>query len=115
MARNHYYVSIADLSHARGADPELTWDGVSPAAFATALQQALREDNLFEHWRATQPDPDAVDKALAQNDPAATVSAQLQDLHTEVDVVTELPMRVLHHRLDTLIGRSWELRDMRAA
>ena len=115
MARNHYYLSIADLAHARGADPRLAWDGASPTAFAAALQQALREDNLFEHWRALQPDPDAVDQGLALVDPAAQVNAQVRDLHAEVDAVTDLPMQVLRHRLDTLIGRNWELRDMRAA
>ncbi|MEO8748636.1 MAG: hypothetical protein ABI379_13435 [Rhodanobacter sp.] len=115
MARNHYYLSIADLAHARGPDPGMAWDGTSPTAFAAALQQALREDNLFERWRALQPDPDAVDNGLAVVDPAAQVTAQVSDLHTAVDVLTDLPMRVLRHRLDTLIGRTWELRDMRAA
>lgn len=115
MARNHYYLSIADLPHARGPDPGLAWDGTSPAAFAAALQQALREDTLFERWRALQPDPDAAGEGLAVVDPAAQVSAQVRDLHTEVDAVTDLPMRVLRHRLDTLIGKTWELRDMRAA
>lgn len=115
MARNHYYLSIADLAHAHGPQPELAWDGVSPDALATTLQQDLREDGLFERWRALQPDPDAVDDSLALVDPSAQVQAQVRDLHTEVEVVTDLPMRVLRHRLDLLIGRTWELRDMRAA
>ena len=115
MARNHYYLSIADLTHARGPDSGLAWDGASPGALAAALQQALRGDNLFERWRALQPDPDAVDTGLALVDPAAEVNAQIRDLHTDVDVATDLPMHVLRHRLDMLIGRNWELRDMRGA
>lgn len=115
MARNHYYLSIADLAQARGPESSLAWDGTSPGALATALQQALREDSLFGRWRALQSDPDAVDTGLALVDPAAEVHAQIRDLHTEVDVITDLPMRVLRHRLDLLIGKTWELRDMRAA
>lgn len=115
MTRNHYYLSIADLSQARGPDPSLAWDGSSPAAFASTLQQALRTDQLFARWRQAQADPDAVDQGLALTDPAAEVSAQIRDLHTEVDVVTDLPMSVLRQRLNLLIGSSWQLRDMRAA
>jgi hypothetical protein len=115
MARNHYYLSIADLAHARGADPRFAYDGAGPNDFAAALQQALRDDSLFQRWCAVQPDPDAVDTTLGATDPAAQVSARVADLHTEVDLVTDLPMSVVRHRLYLLIGAAWQLRDMRAA
>jgi hypothetical protein len=115
MARNHYYLTIADLAHARGADPQFAYDGAGPNDFAAALQQALRDDSLFERWRAAQPDPDAVDTSLGAADPAAEVGAQVADLHTEVDLLTDLPMSVVRHRLYLLIGSAWKLRDMRAA
>jgi hypothetical protein len=115
VTRNHYYLSIADLSKARGPDQSLAWDGNSPAAFATTLQQALRTDQLFARWRQAQADPDEVDQGLALTDPAAEVSAQIRDLHTEVDVVTDLPRSVLRQRLNLLIGSTWQLRDMHAA
>ncbi len=115
VTRNHYYLSIADLSKARGPEPTLAWDGSSPDAFAATLQQALRTDQLFVRWRQAQADPDAVDPGLALTDPAAEVSARIRDLHTEVDVVTDLPMSVLRQRLNLLIGSTWQLRDMHAA
>ena len=115
MARNHYYLSIADLAHARGDDPRFAYDGAGPNDFAAALQQSLRGDELFERWRNAQPDPDAVDTRLASADPGAEVNAKVADLHTEVDLLTNLPMSVVRHRLYLLIGSAWQLRDMRAA
>jgi hypothetical protein len=115
MTRNHYYLSIADLAHARGNDPRFAYDGAGPNDFAAELQQSLREDSLFDRWRAAQPDPDAVDTSLAAVDPAAQVNAQVADLHTEVDLITDLPMTIVRHRLFLLIGGAWELRDMRPA
>ncbi len=115
MARNHYFLSIADLAHARGDDPRFAFDGAGPDGFAAALQQSLRSDELFQRWRAAQPDPDAVDTSLAVVDPAAQVTAKVADLHTEVDLITDLPMTVVRHRLYLLIGAAWQLRDMRAA
>jgi hypothetical protein len=115
MARNHYYLSIADLTHARGDDPRFAYDGAGPNDFAAALQQALRDDALFQRWRAAQPDPDAVDGSLGVVDPAAQVTAQVSDLRTDVDLITDLPMSVVRHRLYLLIGAAWQLRDLRAA
>jgi hypothetical protein len=37
------------------------------------------------------------------------------DLHTEVVLNTCLPMSVVRHRLNLLIGANWQLHDMRAA
>ncbi len=115
MSRNRYYLSIADLPHARGSDPRFAYDGAGPGDFAAALQQALRGDALFQRWRAAQPDPDAVDDSLGQVDPQAQVSARVADLHTDVELETSLPMSVVRQRLYLLIGAAWTLRDMRAA
>jgi hypothetical protein len=115
MSRHHYYLSIADLAHARGDDPRFSYDGVDPRSFAAILQESLRDDGLFQRWRAVQPDPDAVDASLGHADPDAQVSAHLAGLHTEVDLVTSLPMSVVRHRLYLLVGSAWQLRDLRAA
>lgn len=115
MTRHRYYLSIADLSHARGEDQRFAWDGAGPDDFAAALQDALRGDDLFQRWRAVQPDPDAVGETLASVDPQAQVSARVADLHTEVELVTSLPMSVLRHRLLLLMGPDWQLHDIRKA
>jgi len=115
MARNRYYLSVADLAHARGADGRFSYDGAGPNDFAAALQQALRTDDLFQRWRAAQPDPGAVDAGLGATDPVAEVTASVADLRTDVELVTSLPMNVVRHRLYLLIGSSWQLRDMRSA
>lgn len=115
MARNRYYLSIADLAHARGEDARFSYDGAGPNDFAAALQQALRGDELFQRWRAAQPDPDAVDASLGTTDSAAEVTAKVADLRTDVELTTSLPMSVVRHRLYLLIGSSWQLRDMRSA
>lgn len=115
MARNRYYLSIADLAHARGEDTRFSYDGAGPGDFAAALRQALRGDDLFQRWRAAQPDPNAVDGSLGITDPDAEVTARVADLHTEVELTTSLPMSVVRHRLYLLIGSSWQLRDLRAA
>ena len=115
MARNRYYLSIADLAHARAADERFAYTGASPDEFASTLQAGLRTDALFAAWRAAQPDPDAVDASLAAADPTAVVTARVADLHTEVELVTDLPMSVVRHRLYLLIGPAWTLRDLRSA
>lgn len=110
-----FYITIANLAHARGPDPDLAFQGSSPQSFASALQEALRQPILFHRWKAKQPDPDEVDQSLAPVDPAATVTAELDDLHTEVQVVTNLTHFVLRHRLFILIGPNWQLHDVAAA
>jgi hypothetical protein len=115
MPRNRYYLSIADLGHARGEDPRFSYAGAGPNDFAGALQHALRSDELFQRWRAAQPDPDAVDASLGNTDPAAEVTAKVADLRTDVELTTDLPMSVLRHRLFLLIGGGWQLRDLRVA
>lgn len=114
-SRNRYFLSIADLAHARGSDPALAWDGAGPGDFAAALQEALSGPLLFERWRAQQPEPDEVDPALGATDAQAQVHAQVADLHVEVEVTTSLPMSLLRQRLGWLIGAAWQLRDVRPA
>lgn len=114
-SRSHYYLSIDDLAHARGSEPALAYDGAGPGDFAAALQEALRSPALFERWRAMQPDPDEVDMSLGATDASAEAKAAVADLRTDVELVTTLPMRVVRHRLNLLIGPAWQLRDMRSA
>jgi hypothetical protein len=114
-SRNHYYLSVADLAHARGSEPSLSYDGAGPGDFAAALQEALRSPMLFERWRALQPAPDEVDPALGATDAQAQTQARVADLHVEVEVVTSLPMSLLRQRLNWLIGPGWQLHDVRAA
>jgi hypothetical protein len=113
--RNHYYLTIDDLATARGPIAELSYDGAGPNDFAAALQEALRSPVLFDRWKARQDDPDDVDAALGVTDPAAAVTARVSDLHIDVDLITSLPMSIVRHRLNLLIGNHWKLHDMRAA
>lgn len=113
--RSHFYLSIDDLAHARGPEPSLSYDGAGPNDFADALRDALSSPALFERWRAMQAEPDDVDPAMGATDPQVQVNARVADLHTEVDLITSLPMSIVRHRLNLLIGPSWKLRDMRAA
>lgn len=111
-----YYLTIDDLATARGPDADLAFTGVSPQAFAEALQEALRKPILFDRWKAKQPDPDDVDPSLAPVDPAATVTARLvEGEHTDVEAVTSLTHFVLRHRLFILVGPHWKLHDVEAA
>ncbi len=82
---------------------------------AGELQAALREDVLFQHWRASLDDPDAVDPALGATDPAATVRGEQADLHIDLVATTTLTGAVLKHRLRLLAGSGWQLRDVTAA
>ncbi len=115
MRPQRYYLSIGDLARARGEHAELSFHGASPEAFASALQAALRSPELWQRWKALQPDPDAVDPSLGASDAAATVSARQADLHTEIQVVTVLPHAILKHRLNLLAGQVWQLHDVAAA
>ena len=113
--RNHYYLTIDDLAHARGAQPSLSYDGAGPGDFAAALREALHSPMLFQRWRAMQPEPDDVDDSLGATDQQAEVRAKVADLHTEVEVITQLPMSLLRQRLAWLIGSGWKLHDVRPA
>jgi hypothetical protein len=110
-----YYLSIGDLSRARGEHAELSFHGASPESFASALQAALRSPALWQRWKALQPDPDAVDPSLGASDPDAQVRAEQSDLHTEIQAVTTLPHAILKHRLNLLAGHVWQLHDVQTA
>jgi hypothetical protein len=113
--RSHYYLSIDDLAQAKGPVPALSYDGAGPDDLAAAVQEAMRTPVLFERWRAMQQHPDDVDPSMAVVDPAATVSARVDDLRIDVDLITDLPMSIVRHRLNLLIGHCWQLRDLRKA
>ncbi|MBX3712375.1 MAG: hypothetical protein KF800_10475 [Lysobacter sp.] len=81
---------------------------------ADELRAALRTDTLFQRWRATQDDPDAVDPAMGAIDPDAAVAGQQNDLHVELVVVSSISSAVLRHRLRLLAGHAWQLRDVTA-
>lgn len=109
-----YYLSLPDPEAARAAGA-FAFRGQGGEAIAAELQDALRGDGLFERWRATQEDPDAVDPALGAVDPAAVVRGAQHDLHIELIATTALPSAVLKHRLRLLAGQTWQLRDVTAA
>jgi hypothetical protein len=110
-----YYLSLPDPEHARGGDAELAFSSHGAEAIAAELQQALRGNALFDAWRRRQPDPDAVDPALAVTDPAATVVGSQRDLHVDLVVTTSIPGTVFKQRLRLLAGSGWKLTDVKSA
>ena len=110
-----YYISLKHPEKARGNDPALAFSAHGAEEFAAQLQDALRSDGLFQRWRATQPDPDAVDPALGATDPAATVTGAQHDLQIDLIAITALPGSVFQQRLRLLAGSAWELRDVSSA
>jgi hypothetical protein len=114
MARQRYFLSVANLAQARGSDASLAFDGIGPQALAARLQDALRSDALFQRWKATQPDPDDVDPSLGVTDASAEATGT-ETSRSEIELVTSLPMTIVKQRLNWLIGASWQLRDMKSA
>jgi len=110
-----YYISLPDPARARGSDPTLAFASQGADGFAAELQDALRDDALFQRWRSAQEDPDGVDPALGSTDPSATVSGQQDDLHVDLVVTTALASSVMRHRLALLAGNGWQLRDVTSA
>ncbi len=110
-----FYISIDDLTRARGEHASLSFTGDSPASLAAALQAALREPALWQRWRDLQDDPDEVDPSTGATDPSASVTGELVDSRGELVVTTSLPHAIVKHRLDLLAGRSWTLRDVKGA
>jgi len=109
-----YYIRLPKPEAARGDIPELSFTAAGGDAFAEQLQDALRTDALFQRWRGMQDDPDAVDPALGQIDPQATVTGQQSHLAIDLVVRTSLPGNLLKQRLRWLAGSNWELRDVTA-
>jgi hypothetical protein len=107
-----YYLSLPDGARARGSDPNLSFTAQGAETFAEQLQAALREDALFERWRATQDDPDEVDPSLGATDPGATVHGEQDDLRINLVVTSTIPGTVLKHRLRLLAGSGWQMRDV---
>lgn len=110
MAR--YHLTLRNPAEARGAEPSLSFHSVGAEGFAGELQEALREDALFQRWRALQPDPDEVDETLGRVDSSARVTGEQRDLSIELDAVTSLPGSILRHRMRLLAGSAWTLNDV---
>lgn len=108
-----YFLSVKDMSKARGPDPDLAFEGIGPEKLAADIADAMRSDNLFQRWRAKQPEPDEVDASLGVTDASASATGELSNDRTDVKLTTSLSMRIVKHRLNLLIGNSWELRDTR--
>lgn len=109
-----YYIRVDDAERAQAAG-EFAFRSQGAEGLAAELQDALRSDGLFERWRATQEDPDAVDPSLGVVDPQATVVGEPDDLHVDLIATTTLPGGVFKHRLRLLAGSHWQLRDVSAA
>lgn len=113
--KQRFFLTIDDLGSARGESPSVSFQGNAPDTFAAELTSALREPALFDRWRGLQADPDEVDPLLGATDPSATVTAELHDLGSRVEVVTTLPHAVLKHRLTLLVGHHWSLHNVSGA
>jgi hypothetical protein len=109
-----FYLSIPDPGALRTAGA-FAFRSHGAEGLAEELQAALREDALFQRWRATQDDPDAVDPALGATDPAASVRGEQHDLKIDLIAVTSISGTLLKHRLRLLAGNGWQLRDVTAA
>lgn len=110
-----YYFQLPDPASARGEDPQFAFNSQSASGFARELQEALRDDDLFQRWRAVQEDPDAIDPSSGVTDPGAIVEGHQNDLKMDLVVTTSIPGSILKHRLRLLAGNNWTLRDVKAA
>ena len=108
-----YYISFPDTALLDDAGP-FAFRSRGAEGLADELRHALRTDTLFERWRATQDDPDAVDPALGATDPQADVDAGQRDLQVEMVVRTRLPGALLRERLRLLAGAHWRLNDVKS-
>lgn len=108
-----YLLTLPDPDKARGDDPVLSFHSVGADGFARELEQALRDDQLFERWRSGQDDPDAVPESLAVTDPSAAVEGEQENLTIVLRARTSLSGQVLKHRMRLLAGNNWTLNDVR--
>ncbi len=109
-----YYLTLPDPEKAR-VGGEFGFRSHGAAGFAEELQEALRTGGVFQKWLAMQDEPDDVDPALAAIDPDAVVTGAMDDLHVDLQAVTNLSGDVLKHRLRLLAGPHWQLRDVTAS
>lgn len=109
-----YYFRLSDPKQAGDRDPDFAFRSQGAEGQALELQDALRNDALFQRWRARQDEPDDVDPGLGVTDPQASVEGQQRDLHIELAVTTAIPGSILKHRLRLLAGNGWTLRDVKA-
>ncbi len=110
-----YYLSLPNPAAARGIDADLAFRAHGADAIAQELQDALRNDGLFQRWRAKQDDPDAIDASLGATDPAATVAGKQHELRVDLIATTSLPGSVFKQRLRLLAGSGWTMSDVTAA
>jgi hypothetical protein len=110
-----YYLTLPDAERARGDDDALAFHSHGAEGLAQELQDALRSDSLFQRWRATQDDPEAVDPTLGASDPTAVVRGQQRDLQIDLVATTSLPGPVFKQRLRLLAGSGWKLTDVKSA
>ncbi len=109
----NFLIRIEDPEHSRGPEPSLAFDGLTITSLAEDVGDALRTPALFERWRALQEEPDEVDPALGEVDPASTVVSKNEGSRHYLEVSTTLPHALLSHRLNMLIGPNWSLRNVR--
>ncbi|MCB1553470.1 MAG: hypothetical protein KDJ14_06640 [Xanthomonadales bacterium] len=107
-----YFLRLSDPALARGEHPELSFRAVSADGFSEELQHALRDNTLFQRWRAMQPDPDAVADELGATDPNAKVDGSQSHLAIDLVATTSLPARLVTQRLRWLAGSHWTMRDV---
>jgi len=108
-----YTIALPDPAQARGSDPTLSFTAHGAAEFANQLEQALRQETLFQAWCNQHDDPDDVDPLLGATDNQARVTGEQSDLRILLRITTALPSTVIKHRLQLLAGSHWELRDVR--
>lgn len=109
-----FFISLPDPDAVHAAGP-FAFRSRGAQGIADELRHALHTDALFQRWRGTQEDPDAVDPAFGATDPSATVVGSQNDLHIELVIVSALSSSVLRHRMRLLAGHAWQLRDVTAA
>lgn len=109
-----FFISLPDPDAVHTAGP-FAFRSRGAEGIADELRAALRTDGLFQRWRASQDDPDAVDPAMGAIDPDAAVAGMQNDLHVELVVISSVSSAVLRHRLRLLAGHAWQLRDVTAA
>ena len=110
-----YYLSLPDPATARGNDADLAFHAHGAEAIAQELQDALRNDGLFQRWRAKHENPDTIDAALGATDHDATVTSKQHEQRIDLIATTSLPGSVFKQRLRLLAGNGWTMSDVTSA